>query len=54
MLRLLENNSPDVILMNGDMSSSPSIPKDIPVILIQESFEPATLISSVESHFTGI
>ena len=48
-LRLLENSSPDVILMNGNMP----LPRDLPVIFITEPFDPLALVMDIENYLKG-
>jgi len=59
MFMLLENNSPDMVLIKSDMVTGCETEKmlkkaqetkDIPVIFIPEPFEPSNLIACVENH----
>ena len=48
MLKLLENNKPDLILVNENILDSVQLPADIPVVFIPEPFDQSTLISCIE------
>ena len=48
MLKLLENSSPDFILINDCFLEDAHLPKDIPVISHTEPFDPAALVAGIE------
>ncbi|MCL2042762.1 MAG: ATP-binding protein [Treponema sp.] len=50
MFKLLENTRPDIILMNESMRDSSQAPEDVPVVLIAEPYDSATLLAAVENH----
>ena len=57
MFMLMESNIPDIIILGMNikeadkkLKSKPKT-KDIPVVFIDESFDPLKLISGIESHF---
>ena len=55
MLKLLENNSPDVILMNESMrGASSSLSTDFQVIYTTEPFDSSQLNALVGNHFKGV
>jgi ABC-type Fe3+-hydroxamate transport system substrate-binding protein len=54
MLKVLENNSPDIILLGPGITLPETAAKPaagIPVVSITEPFDHVNLVSSVESHF---
>ena len=56
MVRLLESNSPDLILMNEGMRDSLSLPAELHIIFMAEPFDSTTLAACVENYFdkTGV
>ena len=51
MAKILENNSPDLILINEGLRDSALLLADLQVIFIAEPFEPVTLAASVDNYF---
>ena len=50
MARILENNRPEIILMNGSMRDTAHVPKNIPLVFVDEPFDSATFLARVDKH----